>query len=276
MIESTDSPAPISLLEPLLLGLVEGVTEFLPISSTGHLILVGDWLDFGSDEGRMFEVLIQLGAALAVCWLYRMKFGRLWQGLFSGSRTHRRFAAAVAVALLPAAAAGALLIGVIKSVLFSPVVVALALIGGGWIILRVEQDLARSSAGTVEEVTLRQAVIVGLAQCVAMIPGTSRSGATIVAGLVSGMSRQVATEFSFFLAVPMMVGASLYDAWHHHHLLQDEDLSAIAIGFVAAFGSALLVVKALVRFVATHSFRPFAYYRIALGTVLLIHFALAG
>lgn len=263
------------LFKAFVLGVVEGLTEFLPISSTGHLILVGHWIEFSSTEGRVFEVVIQLGAVLAVCWLYREKIVRLCRGVLARSPDETRLALAIAVAFLPAAAVGAILIGPIKMHLFDPLVVAFALILGGVVILMVERRRVVPTARATQDITLKHALVVGIAQCFAMIPGTSRSGATIVGGLLSGMSRQTATEFSFFLAIPTMLGAALYDGWRHHHLLTPDDTAAIAVGFAASFISALLVVRALVRFVATHSFRVFAYYRICFGALLLVWFGLA-
>ncbi len=264
------------LLHSLILGTVEGLTEFLPISSTGHLILVGEMIGFESSEGRVFEVIVQLGAILAVCWLYRQKIARLVRGVFSGDVIERRFATAIVIAFLPAAIIGALTIDFIKQVLFSPQVVATSLVVGGFILLWIESRPNRPVIETSAGIGWRQALAIGVAQCFAMIPGTSRSGATIVGGLLAGLSRPVAAEFSFFLAMPTMLGAAVYDGWRHHHLLTASDTMAIGVGFVAAFLSALLVVRALVHFIATHTFRVFAWYRIALGTVLMVVFGFGG
>lgn len=260
----------IHLAKAFFLGIIEGLTEFLPISSTGHLILIGDWISFASHEARVFEVVIQLGAILAVCWLFRAKIVRLSQGALRGDPAARRFAAAVLLAFLPAAVIGALFIGPIKHLFFNPGVVATALIVGGLIILWVEGRETVPHIHATEHIGWKQAVGVGLAQCVAMIPGTSRSGATIVGGMLSGVSRQAATEFSFFLAIPTMLGAAVYDASRNYHLLNTDDLGAIAAGFVAAFISALFVVNAMIRFVARHSLRVFAWYRIALGLLITV------
>ncbi len=258
-----------------LLGIIEGLTEFLPISSTGHLILIGDWINFDSGTDKVFEVVIQLGAILAVTWIYREKIARLVVGVLRRDPTSLRFAGLVLVAFLPAAVIGAMFIGVIKQVLFNPGVVAAALIVGGFVILWAERRPAPQEDGPhPERMRWGQALAVGLAQCVAMIPGTSRSGATIIGGMFAGLSRQTATEFSFFLAMPTMLGAAVYDGWRHHDALVATDAIAIGIGFVAAFFSALLVVRALIRFVASHSFRVFAWYRIALGLVVAVWWAL--
>lgn len=255
-------------LKAVFLGLIEGITEFLPISSTGHVILVGDWISFESNDAKVFEVVIQLGAILAVCWLYREKIIGLLRGLVNGNEAERRFALCVIVAFLPAALLGALFISFIKSALFNPTVVATALIVGGFIILAVENRKTPPHIHDTKDMGWRQALNIGLAQCVAMIPGTSRSGATIVGGMLSGLSRKTATEFSFFLAMPTMIGAASYDLFKHHHLLTRDDIGAIVVGFIAAFVSALWVVSALVRFIANHSLRVFAWYRIALGLVI--------
>jgi undecaprenyl-diphosphatase len=260
----------VHLAKAFFLGIIEGLTEFLPISSTGHLILIGDWISFASNEARVFEVVIQLGAILAVCWLFRAKIVRLSHGALRGDPTARRFAAAVLLAFLPAAFIGALFIGPIKHLFFNPGVVATALIVGGLIILWVEGRDTVPHIHTTEHIGWKQAVGIGFAQCVAMIPGTSRSGATIVGGMLSGVSRQAATEFSFFLAMPTMLGAAVYDASRHYHLLNMDDIGAIAAGFVAAFISALFVVNAMIRFVARHSLRVFAWYRIALGLLIAL------
>lgn len=260
------------LIKAFCLGIIEGLTEFLPISSTGHLILIGNWINFDSGRGKVFEVVIQLGAILAVVWIYRAKISRLITGVLARDPACLRFAGQVALAFFPAAVIGALLIGHIKALLFRPGVVAVTLVIGGLIILWVERR--PKPAGTehdgphVERMTWRQALAVGLAQCVAMIPGTSRSGATIVGGMLAGLNRQTATEFSFFLAMPTMLGAAVYDGWRHRDMLGSHDMLAIAVGFIAAFISAMLVVRALVRFIASHSLNVFAWYRIVLGLTI--------
>lgn len=258
----------IYLVKAFFLGIVEGLTEFLPISSTGHLILIGDWISFESHEARVFEVVIQFGAILAVCWLYRDKLLGMSRGAWRGDPEERRFSFCVLMAFLPAAILGALFIGPIKAVLFDPAVVATALVAGGIIILLVEQRAAMPRIIDTKQIRWKQAAAIGLCQCIAMIPGVSRSGATIIGGMLSGLSRQSATEFSFFLAIPTMLGAAVYDTWRSHHLLDFQDLGAIIAGFTAAFLAALLVVSALVRFVARHSLRVFAWYRLALGSLI--------
>ncbi len=260
------------LLKALFLGLIEGLTEFLPISSTGHLILFGHLIDFQSDSGRAFEVVIQLGAILAVCWLYREKIIALVQGFFSGDAHARRFAFNVFVAFLPAVVIGILAVDFIKYVLFSPIVVACALIIGGLVIFAFEARKFEPKTIEATDIHLKQAIIIGLAQCLAMIPGTSRSGATIIGGMLSGLSRKAATEFSFFLAMPTMLGAASYDLIRNASVLTSDNMMNIIVGFVAAFIAALLVVKALVKFVEKHTLRLFAWYRVILGIILLIVF----
>lgn len=262
----------LALLKALFLGLIEGLTEFLPISSTGHLILFGHLIDFKSDSGRVFEVVIQFGAILAVCWLYRQKIIALIRGFFSGEVHARRFAINVFVAFLPAVVIGVLAVDFIKQVLFSPLVVAFALIIGGLIIFAVEAREYKPKTIEATDISLKQAILVGFAQCVAMIPGTSRSGATIIGGMLSGLSRKAATEFSFFLAMPTMLGAATYDLFRNANVLTSDNLVNISVGFMAAFVAALLVIKALVKFVEKHSLRVFAWYRIVLGILILIIF----
>lgn len=262
----------LALLKALFLGLIEGLTEFLPISSTGHLILFGHLIDFKSDSGRVFEVVIQFGAILAVCWLYRQKIIALIRGFFSGEAHARRFAINVFVAFLPAVVIGVLAVDFIKQVLFSPLVVAFALIIGGLIIFAVEAREYKPKTIEATDISLKQAILVGFAQCVAMVPGTSRSGATIIGGMLLGLSRKAATEFSFFLAMPTMLGAATYDLFRNANVLTSDNLVNISVGFMAAFVAALLVIKALVKFVEKHSLRVFAWYRIVLGILILIIF----
>lgn len=261
----------IILLKALLLGLVEGLTEFLPVSSTGHLIIVGDLLNFNDDKGKVFEIAIQLGAILAVCWEFREKLGNVARGLGSDPAA-RRFVANLAVAFLPAAVLGLLLHKAIKTYLFGPVTVAFALIAGGLIILWVEKLDHRPRLHSVEEMSWKDALKVGFAQTVAMFPGTSRSGATIIGGMVFGLSRQAATEFSFFLAIPTLFAATFYDLYKNWDLLQANDLGMFAAGFGAAFVSAFWAVKGLLRYVAHHSFVAFAWYRIIFGALVLAYF----
>jgi undecaprenyl-diphosphatase len=244
----------------LILGIVEGVTEFLPISSTGHLILTGDLLGVNDDRGNVFHVAIQTGAMLAVVWEYRARFFRvdtqLWLNL--------------AVAFVPAALIGLAFGSLIKAHLFKPVPVAVALVAGGLIILWVDRGNRAARVHSTQAMSWLDALKVGFAQCFALIPGTSRSGATIIGGMLFGMSRPAATEFSFFLAVPTLIAAGAYDLWKNRALFSVDDLGLIGIGAVAAFFSAFVVIRWLIRYVASHDFRPFAWYRIAFGGVVLL------
>ena len=275
------------LIKAMFLGILEGLTEFIPVSSTGHLILAGDWIHFQSSSGKVFEVVIQLGSILAVMWIFRARLWQLIRGTLTGVRQEVMFTRNLLVAFLPAAVVGAIFISSIKRLFYHPGVVAVTLVLGGLIMLWVERrthhtpgdqpgaadDTAsdeRATAHTLEQITWKQALGVGVAQCVAMIPGTSRSGATIIGGMIAGIQRKTATEFSFFLAMPTMLAAAVYDMYRNMGLLSQQDLSAIAVGFVAAFLSALVVVRAVLRFVANHTYRGFAWYRIALGLVVAL------
>jgi undecaprenyl-diphosphatase len=259
----------------LLLGVVEGLTEFLPISSTGHLILVSDLLGLNDEKGKVFDIVIQLGAILAVCWEYRARFARAFSGL-ARDPVQQRFAANLFVAFLPAAIVGLAFHSQIKAYLFNPITVAVALVVGAIAIFAIERWYKRHGAprvNAVDEMTWADALKVGLAQCLSLIPGTSRSGATIMGGMVFGLSRQAATEFSFFLSVPIMFAATGYQVVKYRDVLAAGDLAPFAVGFVVSFLSALLAVRGLIRYVARHDFNAFAWYRIALGAVVLWWFS---
>lgn len=251
-----------ALWKALILGIVEGLTEFLPVSSTGHLILAGDLLDFRSEQAKVFYVVIQTGAMLAVIWEYRARF----------LSTAPRFWMNLAIAFLPAAALGFLFGDYIKAYLFHPVAVAAAFIAGGLIILWVERPGAdrRPRVESADDMTWLDALKVGIAQCFALIPGTSRAGATIIGGMLFGLSRPAAVQFSFFLAVPTLVGAGAWDFFKHRHLLSPDDIGLFLVGGALAFVSAFAVIRWLIRYVATHDFRPFAWYRIGFGVVVLV------
>jgi undecaprenyl-diphosphatase len=255
----------------LILGIVEGLTEFLPISSTGHLIVASSLLAFNDEKGKVFEIFIQSGAMLAVCWEYRRKLAGVAADFFRDASA-RRFVANVAIAFLPAAALGLLFGRYIKAALFHPVPVAAAFVIGAFVILWAErrQRGRRARVETIDDMTWLDALKVGVAQAFALIPGTSRSGATIIGGMLFGLSRRVATEFSFFLAVPTLVAAGVYDTWKNRALFSAADLPMLAIGFAVSFASALLVIRWLVRYVSRHDFVPFAWYRIAFGAVVLV------
>jgi undecaprenyl-diphosphatase len=257
------------LLDALILGIVEGLTEFLPVSSTGHLILAGQLLGFNDEKGKVFEIAIQFAAILAVVWEYRR---RLWHTLVSikSEPVSQRLAINMIVAFLPAAILGFLFLKQIKTYLFNPIVVASAFIIGGFLILWAERRAHRVHAETIDDMTWRDALKVGFAQAVAMIPGTSRSGATIIGGLFFGLSRRAATEFSFFLAIPTMFAATFYDVYKHRALFSAGDLDLFAVGGVVSFISAFLAVRGLLRFISRHDFSVFAYYRIAFGVLVLL------
>lgn len=256
------------LLNAAFLGIVEGLTEFLPVSSTGHLILFVDLLKFNGPPGHVFEVVIQLGAILAILVLY---WHKLW-----GVVTHLRTASAqhfvrnILLAFLPALIIGAFAHDVIKTALFNPFVVAIALIAGGIAILVIERIKPAPTITSTEGMGARTALSIGFMQCLAMVPGVSRSGATIMGALLMGVERKAAAEFSFFLAIPTMLAATVYDLYKARHDLALGGLDQIAIGFIVAFVVALVVVRWLVRFVQTHGFAPFAWYRIVLGAVILL------
>lgn len=253
-----------------VLGAIEGLTEFLPVSSTGHLILFGDLLGFNDSSGKIFEVVIQLGAILAVCVLYFERLLRVAQGALKGDREAWRFVFAVVIAFFPAALMGLLLHDFIKAVLFSPLVVAVSLIVGGVIMLAAERWYKRPpTVHAVEDMSPVLGLKIGLAQCVAMIPGVSRSGATIIGALLMGVDRRTAAEFSFFLAIPTMLGATALDLYKGHAGLTQEAMISIAIGFVTAFVVAVIVIRWFVNFVSTRDFTPFAWYRIVFGIVIL-------
>jgi len=255
-------------LKAVLLGIVEGLTEFLPISSTGHLILVGALLRFDDEKAQVFEVVIQTGAVLAVVWEYRARFMKVLGGVATDAAA-RRFVLNIAIAFLPAAVLGLALGKVVKSVLFKPIPVALAFIVGAFVILWAERRKHQIRVEDVDQMTAWDALKIGLAQTLALVPGTSRSGATIIGGLFIGLSRKAAAEFSFFLAVPTLMAAGAYDAFKHRHLFTPSDAGTLALGSAAAFVSAFLCVRWLLRYVSRHDFTVFAWYRIVFGVVVL-------
>ena len=254
--------------QALILGVVEGLTEFLPISSTGHQIIVADLIGFGGERAMAFNIIIQLGAILAVMWEFRRKILDVASGLSTRPQA-RRFTVNLIVGVLPAMVLGVLFSDLIHEYLFNPITVAVALVLGGFIMLWAERREHAIHAETVDEMTWVDALKVGFAQCLAMIPGTSRSGSTIIGGLLFGLSRKTATEFSFFLAMPTMIAASVYSGYKYRYLFQPDDLPVFAIGFIAAFIFAMIAVRALLKFIATHSYDVFAWYRIAFGLLIL-------
>ncbi len=266
---------PILLLKAAILGVVEGLTEFLPISSTGHLILASTWLNFPDAIAKVFDIVIQPGAILAVCWEYRARFTATFAGIFT-DRVAQRFTFNLVIATLPAVVLGLWLKKAIELHLFKPVPVAFAFVVGGVIILLAERWY-RNRAQTqnapliesVDALSPMHALKVGIAQCAALIPGTSRSGATIIGGMFFGLSRKCATEFSFFLAVPLLIGATILSLWKARDQLSMNDVPVFGVGFITAFISAFVVVRWLIRYVASHDFTIFAWYRIVFGLAVL-------
>ncbi|HEK0908305.1 TPA: undecaprenyl-diphosphate phosphatase [Pseudomonas putida] len=257
-----------SAFQAIILGIVEGLTEFLPISSTGHQIIVADLIDFGGERAMAFNIIIQLGAILAVVWEFRSKIFEVVFGLSSQPKA-RRFTANLLIAFMPAVVLGVLFADLIHEYLFNPITVAVALVVGGFIMLWAERRDHRIEVDHVDDMRWSHALKVGLVQCLAMIPGTSRSGSTIIGGLLFGLSRKAATEFSFFLAMPTMVGAAVYSGYKYRDLFQPADLPVFAIGFVVSFIFAMIAVRALLKFIANHSYAVFAWYRIAFGLLIL-------
>ena len=259
---------PTLILHALILGFVEGITEFLPISSTGHLILAGQLLGFHGEKAKVFMIAIQLAAILAVVFEYRTRLGHVATTLTSDP-TSRRLVVNLMAGFLPAAVLGFLFYKEIKGYLFNPIVVASALVIGGILILWAERRKHVISTPTIDDLNWRRALAVGFAQALAMVPGTSRSGATIIGGLFLGLSRKTAAEFSFFLAIPTMSAATAYDLYKNWHLFDAGDIPLFAIGGAASFASALLAVRTLIKFVSRHDYTLFAWYRIVFGGVVL-------
>jgi undecaprenyl-diphosphatase len=253
----------------VLIGVVEGLTEFLPVSSTGHIILAEELLHFQGPPGKVFEIVIQLGSILAVCFLYRQKIWDTVSGVLRREKPAMRFAAAIIVAFLPAAVVGVAAHKYIKSVLFNPMVVAVALIVGGVAILLIERFAQRPRIKSIDDVDLKTALLIGLCQTLAMVPGVSRAGATIMGARVFRVDRAAAAEFSFFLAIPTMIGATVYDLYKNWSTLNWDGGAIIALGFIVAFISAAVVVGAFVRFISRHGFAVFAWYRIVVGGLAL-------
>ena len=261
-----------TLFKVLILGAVEGLTEFLPISSTGHQIIVADLLEFGGERAMAFNIIIQLGAILAVVWEFRRKISEIVKGLPT-QRNAQRFTLNVLIGFLPAVVLGVLFADQIHHYLFNPNTVAVALVVGGIVMLWAEQRDHVVHVDHVDDMRWPDALKVGFAQCLAMIPGTSRSGSTIIGGLLFGLSRKAATEYSFFLAMPTMVGAAVYSGYKYRELFQAGDLPVFALGFVTAFFFAMIAVRGLLKFIANHSYAAFAWYRIVFGLLILATWA---
>jgi len=255
------------LLKAAVMGIVEGLTEFLPVSSTGHLILAGSLLDFNDERGKLFEIVIQSAAILAVVWEFRARIGTVLRGAGTDPKA-RRLLVNVAIAFLPLALLGLAFGKMLKAHLFNAPTVATTFVLGAFVILWAERRNHKVRVNSVDEMTAMDALKVGVAQCFALIPGTSRSGATIIGGMLFGLSRQVATEFTFYLAIPTLGVASIYSLIKERALLSSDDLGMWAVGMVAAFVSAFLCVRWLLRYISTHTFVPFAWYRIAFGLIV--------
>lgn len=278
------------LLKAFFLGLIEGFTEFIPVSSTAHLLLFGEWINFDSGSNKVYEVVIQFGSILAVIWIFRQRLWQLVRGTLRREPAEVAFTRNVLIAFLPAAVIGFFTIKYIKMMFHHPAIFVVTLVLGGLVMLWVERKPHMAKHGphntvtgavppgkpvlgqpvtfALEDITWKQALAVGFAQCLAMVPGTSRSGATIIGAMLAGVQRKTATEFSFFLAMPTMLAATVYDLYKHGSILTGEQTWAIVVGFIAAFFSALVLVKAVLLWVSRHTYRPFAWYRIALGCVV--------
>ncbi|MBV2133019.1 undecaprenyl-diphosphate phosphatase [Pseudomonas sp. MAP12] len=256
-------------IQALILGIVEGLTEFLPISSTGHQIIVADLIGFGGDRAKAFNIIIQLGAILAVVWEFRQRIIGVVCGL-PRERQAQRFTVNLLIAFLPAVILGLAFADLIEHWLFNPITVASALVIGGVVMLWAEKRQHAVEVQAVDDMSWKHALKIGCAQCLAMIPGTSRSASTIIGGLIFGLSRKAATEFSFFLAMPTMVGAAVYSGYKHRALFENgADLPVFVLGFVTSFVFAMLAVRALLKFIASHSYAVFAWYRIGFGLLIL-------
>lgn len=255
-------------LQAVILGVVEGLTEFLPISSTGHQIVVADLINFGGERAMAFNIIIQLGAILAVVWEFRRKIFDVVLGLPKEQQA-QRFTVNLLIAFMPAVVLGVLFADLIHHYLFNPITVAAALVVGGVIMLWAERRQHVVKVDQVDDMRWSDALKIGFVQCLAMIPGTSRSGSTIIGGLLFGLSRKAATEFSFFLAMPTMVGAAVYSGYKYRDLFQPGDFPVFAIGFVVSFIFAMIAVRGLLRFIANHSYAMFAWYRIVFGLIIL-------
>lgn len=258
------------LLKAFVLGVIEGLTEFLPVSSTGHLIIFADLLEFTGDDANTFEIFIQLGAVLGVAWFYRKRLWKVISGI--NQPQERRFAINILIAFMPAVVLGLIFHSAIKTYLFNPITVAMALIVGGVLILVIERKVQTPRILTIDEIKPIDALKVGFAQTLAMFPGVSRSGATIMGGLLCGLSRTAATEFSFFLAMPTMFAATIYDLYKSRDLLHAGDIPVFAVGFITAFVTALIVVRLFLAYVSNHNFTLFAWYRIVFGMLVLWYF----
>jgi len=258
----------ILIIKAIILGIIEGLTEFIPVSSTGHLIIFGKFLQFQNNDGHLFEIAIQLGAILAVCFLYKDKLLATAKTCHNSPES-RGFICKVFIAFIPSVIVGVLFYELIKTVFFSSTVVAISLILGGVVILLVEKYYKKPTLKTVDKIDMKTALKIGFYQTISIIPGVSRSGATIVGGLLSKLNRKTATEFSFFLSIPTIAGATFFDIYKNWSLITIDSLSIIAIGFVVSFISSIFVIKWLINFVSHNNFKVFGWYRIMLGLLIL-------
>ncbi|MBT4182930.1 MAG: undecaprenyl-diphosphate phosphatase [Nitrosomonadales bacterium] len=254
-----------------ILGIVEGITEFIPVSSTGHLILAAELLKFNDDSSKVFEIVIQLGAILAVMVEYKNKLIQTFKGALH-EKVAQNFIIHLFIAFLPAAIMGLLFHQMIKLYLFNPMIVGISLVIGGFIMILIEKKLTIKTKTNVDQITKKQALVVGLAQCFALIPGVSRSASTIMGGLISGLDRKTATEFSFFLAIPIIFAASLFDLVSNFSILNMQHVPIFLIGFITAFFSAYLIIKVFIKYVANHDFIMFGWYRIIVGIIAIFYF----
>lgn len=257
------------LIKAFILGIVEGATEFLPVSSTGHLVIASQLMGMKDERTDLFLIVIQFAAILAVCWEYRARIFKALIGILNDEKSSN-LSRNILVAFLPLAILGLLFGSKLKNLLFAPVPIAIAFIVGGLIILWAERREHTITVNEVDDMTWKDALKIGIAQAFALIPGTSRSGATIIGGLLFGLSRKAATEFTFFLAIPTLGAATFYDLYKHRELLNTNDIGMWAVGLIASFASAFLVVRGLIRYVSKHDFTIFAWYRIAFGIIVLV------
>ena len=258
----------IAIYKAVLLGIIEGLTEFIPVSSTAHLLLSSKFIDFSYIKNDVFEIVIQLGAILAVCAFYHKKIFQTISGIFT-QKSSQDFSLNILIAFLPAAIFGFCFHKIIKLMFFNPLSIAIALITGGFLILLVEKLNIKPQYLKVEDLSKLQSLKIGIFQVLAMIPGVSRSGATIIGGLLLKLDRKTATEFSFFLSIPTIFAASIFDFYKNYQSLDNSELGLLAIGFVTSFFSALIVIKWFINFVSNHNFSIFAYYRIIVGALII-------
>lgn len=256
------------LIKAVFLGLVEGLTEFIPVSSTAHLVITSYVIDFSSIKNNLFEIVIQLGAIIAILVIYRQKILTVVLNLKNSD--NQKFSANIALAFLPSVVIGALFYKTIKALLFSNLVIALALIIGGIVMILVDVKPRKSTIDTIENIGFKKSLVIGFLQCLAMIPGVSRSGATIISGLLLGLNRKTATEFSFFLAIPTIISATCYDLYKNYSTLDFTEIKIILVGMMVAFLSSIIVVKWLLNYVSKHNFVAFGIYRILIGVAILI------